>query len=38
MSCGGCEEKEQKELKCPKCGMKFESNDKLMEHKKEKHM
>jgi uncharacterized C2H2 Zn-finger protein len=38
MPCEGCEKKEKKEFKCPKCGMNFETKDKLMEHKKETHM
>ncbi|TET26434.1 MAG: hypothetical protein E3J73_04560 [Candidatus Bathyarchaeum sp.] len=36
MPCGSCEEK--KEFKCPKCGMTFETEEKLMEHKKKEHM
>ena len=36
LNCGSCDEK--KELKCPICGMTFESEEKLKAHKKEKHM
>lgn len=35
MGCGHCG---KEELKCLKCGMSFESKEKLMDHKKEKHM
>ncbi|UCF58844.1 MAG: C2H2-type zinc finger protein [Candidatus Bathyarchaeota archaeon] len=34
MPCGNCEEKE---FKCPKCGMTFETEEKLMKHKKKEH-